>query len=204
MKNNLLLLENNFSDFGLWIACGLILSCSLYYLIRSNNVANLPNNTEPLINQEIEAINNENMGPFREEEIETIFNENMVPVSNSNIDDILTDSDLDTVSEYENISDYDSASSDDFYEIFNDPDLYMLPPFESKFKNVEFIMPDLDFNVCSLEELKLFEFCSLYHREMAEHSITEEEMMEIIGLFPERDLATNWINDLLLAIVELL
>jgi hypothetical protein len=39
---------------------------------------------------------------------------------------------------------------------------------------------------------------------MVEHSISEEEMMELICFFSERDLATNWINDLLLAIIELL
>jgi hypothetical protein len=38
---------------------------------------------------------------------------------------------------------------------------------------------------------------------MAEHSVSEEEMMEVIGLFSESELATNWINDLLLAIIEL-
>jgi hypothetical protein len=52
-------------------------------------------------------------------------------------------------------------------------------------------MPDVDFNVCPIEELKLFEFCSLYGKEMAEHSVTEEEMMELICLFSDKDLATN-------------
>jgi hypothetical protein len=66
-----------------------------------------------------------------------------------------------------------------------------MPPFESKFRTVEFIMPDVDFNVCSIEELKLFEFCSLYGKEMAEYSITEEEMMELICYFNKEDLATN-------------
>jgi hypothetical protein len=66
-----------------------------------------------------------------------------------------------------------------------------MPPFESKFHTVEFIMPDVDFNVCPIEELKLFEFCSLYGTEMAEHSVSEEEMMEVIGLFSESELATN-------------
>jgi hypothetical protein len=39
---------------------------------------------------------------------------------------------------------------------------------------------------------------------MAEYSITEEEMMELICYFKKEDLATNWINDLLLAIIEIL
>jgi hypothetical protein len=126
----------------------------------------------------------------------------MVP--NSNIEDFLTDSHFDTESDYDNISDFDSASIADFDEILKDPDLFLMPPFETKFRNVEFIMPDVDFNVCPIEELKFYEFCSLFGKEMAEHSISEEEMMELICLFPERDLATNWINDLLLAIIELL
>ena len=129
-------------------------------------------------------------------------NENMVP--NSNIEDFLTDSDYENISDYDKISDYDSASTADFDEILNDQDLLVSPPFESKFRNVEFIMPDVDFNVCPIEELKFFEFCSLYAKEMAEHSVTEEELMELICLFPEKDLATNWINDLLLAVIELL
>jgi hypothetical protein len=168
-----LLIDNNFYDYGIIIGCGLILGCSVYYLIRGNNIANLPNNTEALTNQEIEAINNENMVP------------------NSNIEDPLTDSDLDTDSDHANISDYDTASTADFDEIVQDPDLLIMPSFESKFRNVEFIMPDVDFNVCPIQELKLFEFCSLYVKEMAEHSISEEEMMELICAFPERDLATN-------------
>nr|YP_009487225.1 hypothetical protein [Russula abietina]AWB36127.1 hypothetical protein [Russula abietina] len=122
----------------------------------------------------------------------------MVP--NSNIEDSLTDSDTET----ESVSDSDKANSADFDEILKITDFYHMPYFESKFKNVKFIMPDVDFNVCPIEELKLFEFCSLFGKEMAEHSVTEEEMMELICLFSERDLATNWINDLLLTIIELL
>jgi hypothetical protein len=172
--NTNLLSNNNLNDYGILIACGLIFGCSLYYLIRSYNIANLPNlpnNTEALTNQEIPTINNANMVP------------------DSIIEELSTDSD--TESDYNNISDYDRASTADFDEILADPDLYFLPSFESKFKNVEFIMPDVDLNVCPLEELKLFEFCSLYSREMAEHSITEEEMMELICLFSKEDLATN-------------
>nr|YP_010384648.1 hypothetical protein NDC34_mgp07 [Russula rosea]UHA57047.1 hypothetical protein [Russula rosea] len=186
-----LLTNNNICDYGILIACGISLCCTVYLLILSNNIANLPNNTEDLTNQEIEAIENEI--------------ENRVLVSNiENIEDFLTDSDFETDSSYDNISDYESANEDDFSEIWEDPDLVILPPFETKFRNVEFIMPDVDLNVCPIEELKLFEFCSLYGKEMAEHSVTDEEMMDIICLFQEEELATNWINDLLLAIIELL
>jgi hypothetical protein len=181
-----LLLNNNLFGYGIIIGCGLTLGCSVYYLIISNNIANIPNNTEALTNQEIKTIKNENMVP------------------NSNIEDIITDSDTETDIASDNISEYESFGADDFDEIINNPDLYFLPHFESKFKNVEFIMPDVDFNVCPIEELKLYEFCSLFGKEMAEHSVTEEEMMELISLFSEKELATNWINDLLLAIIDLL
>jgi hypothetical protein len=168
-----LILNNNLFGYGIIIGCGLTLGCSVYYLIRRNNIANLPNNTEALTNQEIEAINNENMVP------------------NSNIEDFITDSEIETYIASDYASEYDSASTADFDEILQDPDLFFLPHFESKFKDVEFIMPDVDLNICPIEELKLFEFCSLYAKEMAEYSITEEEMMEIISLFSEKELATN-------------
>jgi len=183
-----LLLNNNLSGYGIIIGCGLTLGCSVYFLIKSNNA----------------PIPTTNMEPLTHEEIETISNENIETISNENVEDYITDSDseIDTASDY--LTEYDSASTSDFDEIINDPDLYFLPPFESKFKDVEFIMPDVDLNVCPIEELKLYEFCSLYGKEMAEHSVTEEEMMELISIFSEKELATNWINDLLLAIIDIL
>jgi hypothetical protein len=54
-------MDNNLFDYGILIGCGLILGCSVYYLIRSNNIANLPNlpnNTEALTNPDIETISN--------------------------------------------------------------------------------------------------------------------------------------------------
>nr|YP_009487252.1 hypothetical protein [Russula foetens]AWB36154.1 hypothetical protein [Russula foetens] len=185
---NYLIFENDLNMCYIFIGSGLFLSFSLYYLIRNNNIANLPNNTEA----------------FTQEEIDAIINENAVTVINSdNLDDI-TDSETDISSNYQSSFDSDSDSEANFDDILNDPDLLFMPPFKSKFRDTEFIMPDVDLNVCPLEELKLFEFCSLYGQEMAEHSITEEDMMEIICLFKEDDLATNWINDLLLAIIKLL
>jgi hypothetical protein len=182
------LLSNNFNFFGygILIGCGLTLGCSVYYLLISNNTGNIPNNTEPLTNQQIETISKDNLVP------------------DSNTEDFITDSDFETDPGSDYLSEHDSDSTDAFEEIFNNPDLYWVPPFESKFKNVEFIMPDVDFNVCPIEELKLYEFCALFGKEMAEHSVSEEEMMELISLFSEKELATNWINDLLLAIIDLL
>jgi len=172
MENNLLH-DNNLNLYFILIASGLILGCTLYYLIRSNNT----------------AVPTKNMEPFTNEEIEAILNENTTAISNADIEDFITD--IDTESDYHNISDYDNVSTADFEEILKDPDLLFAPSFESKFRNVEFIMPDVDFNVCPIEELKLFEFCSLYGKEMAEHSITEEDMMELICTFQIEDLATN-------------
>jgi len=63
-------------------------------------------------------------------------------------------------------------------------------------------MPDVDFNVCSIEELKLFELSSIFSREMEEHSISEEDLIGLIKRFPKKDLTTNWINDLILKLIE--
>lgn len=52
-------------------------------------------------------------------------------------------------------------------------------------------MPDVDFNVCPIEELKLFELVSLYSRELSEHAVSTEDLMELICLFSKADLATN-------------
>ena len=182
------LINNNISDYGIFISCGLILGCSVYYLIKSNYTTILPKNTN------IEALT--------KEESEAIVNENAVNISNANIEDVLTDSDTET--DYLGISDYDSASSTDFDEIVTDPEIYCMPYVPSMYNPEEFIMPDVDFDVCPIEELKLFEFCSLFSKEMAEHSISEEDMIELIAIFPKEDLATNWINDLLLSIIKLL
>jgi hypothetical protein len=190
--SNTLLSNNNLFDYNILIGCGFILGCSLLYLIRSNYTAILYKNKEALTNQEIEAI----------------INENAVTITNNeNIDAIIdSDSDSDTDVDYQSTFDSESSSdsSSDFENILNDPDLYFLPYVESLFSSEKFIMPDVDFNVCPIEELKLYEFCSLFSREMAEHSVTEEELMELISIFSKEQLATNWINDLILAIINLL
>ena len=160
MTNNLLF-DNNLDFYGILIGSGLILSCSIYYLIKSNYTAIPTKNMEPLTN----------------EEIETIINENMEPISNENVEDFITDSDFETdiASDYQ--STFDSDSTSDFESILNDPDI--------------FFMPNVDFDVCPIEELKFFEFNSLYAREIVEHSITEEDIMEFIYSFSKEELATN-------------
>lgn len=169
--------DNSLNIYYVCISSGFVLISSLYYFFRSNNI----------------AIPTQNMEAFTHEEIEAIIKENATTVINSeNIDDIIdsySDTDTEISSDYESL--FPSATTADFDEILKDPDLLFMPPFESKFKLSKFIMPDVDLNVCPLAELKLFEFCSLYGQEMAEHSITEEDMMELLGMFQEKDLATN-------------
>nr|UEP17232.1 hypothetical protein [Lactarius zonarius] len=170
---NTLLSNNNLFDYGILIGCGLILGCSVFYLIRSNYTANLPTNTEALTKQEIEAI----------------INENAETISNANIEEILTDSDFstDVVSDYDNGFETDSTDSTvDIEEL----DL--------------FIMPDVDLNVCPIEELKLFEFNSLYAREIEENDLDDEEILNFLSLFTEDELLTNKINELFLYAISLL
>jgi hypothetical protein len=122
----------------------------------------------------------------------------MEPVSNANVEDFSdTDTEFSTETDYEHISDYEQlaehpiATRADMVRFIKQEDMLFLPPFESKFKNVKFIMPDVDLNVCPLDELKLFEFQALYSKEMAEHSVSEDEMLELIREFSDRDLASN-------------
>jgi hypothetical protein len=189
---NTLLSNNNLFDYNILIGCGFILGCSLLYLIRSNYTDILYKNKEALTNQEIEAIINENA---------------VTIINNENIDAIIdndSDADVDYQSTFDNESLFDSASSSDFENILEDSDTFMAPFVESMCGSDKFIMPDVDFNVCPIEELKLFELCSLYSREMAEHSISEADLMEMISMFNKEDLATNWINDLILVFINLL
>lgn len=168
---NNLILDNDLNIYPVLIGSWLILTFSIYYLIISNNT-NQPQNTEALINEEMEAI----------------MNENAVNVINANIDEF-TESDLDTdtgsaintpfVSESETSSDTES--------ILDDPEI--------------FFMPNVDFNVCPIEELKHFEFKSLYARELVEHSISDDEIFEFLSWFTKEDLATNWINDVFLWVI---
>jgi hypothetical protein len=62
---------------------------------------------------------------------------------------------------------------------------------KSIYNSEKFIMPDVDFNICPIEELKLFELSSIFFRELAEHMVSEEDLMEIICLFSKAELATN-------------
>jgi|ERR1700678_2802037 len=152
-KNLLLLFDDNLNLYVILIGSGLILTCTLYYLIKNNYTAIPSKNMEPLTNEKIEAIVNENA--------------DKTAVSNENIDKLLTDSDSETEVELDSQSTFDSDSTSDTESILNDPDI--------------FFMPNVDFDVCPIEELKLFEFNSLYSREIVEHSITQEDIIEFIS-----------------------
>jgi hypothetical protein len=175
MNTNLLLANTQNLDISyVLIGAGVILGCTLCYLIISK-YANIPT-------KNMEAITNE--------EIDTIINENMVAVTNGNVEDFITDSDSETEVEFDSQSTFDSDSTSDTESILNDPDL--------------FFMPNVDFDVCPIEELKFFEFNSLYAREIVEHSITDADIMEFLSWFSKEDLATNWINDVFIYIITLL
>jgi hypothetical protein len=164
-----LFFDNHFTDYGILIGCGLILSCSVIYLIRSNYTAIPSKNLEALTNEEIEAIVNENA---------------VTKINNENIDAII-DSDSDT----DVTSDYQTTDNESILDVdCNELDL--------------FFMPNVDFDVCSIQELKLFEISSIYYREIAEKFITEEQLTEIISSFTDAELATNAINDLILLIIS--
>jgi hypothetical protein len=162
-----LLFDNNFTDYGILIGCGVILGCSIFYLFRSNYTAIPYQNIEALTNEEIEAIVNENA---------------VTIINNENIDAII-DSDSDT----DVASDYQSTSESTLDLDLTDLDL--------------FFMPDVDFDVCSIQELKFFEISSIYQREIAENLVTDEELMELICGFTDIELATNSINELILLII---
>jgi Glu-tRNA(Gln) amidotransferase subunit E-like FAD-binding protein len=62
-------------------------------------------------------------------------------------------------------------------------------------------MPNVDLDVCSIYELKHFEISSLYSDEISYYGITEEELIEMIGIFDIDQLLTNDINDSILLII---
>lgn len=165
MINNLLF-DTNLTDYGILIGSGIILGCSIYYLIRRN---------QTLFNK-IEALTNE--------EIEGIVNENAVTVINNENIDAIIDSDTDTDIESIFLNTSDDESIIDLTEL----DL--------------FFMPDVDFDVCSIQVLKFFEICSMFSREMAAKGITEEQITELIYSFTDIELLTNSINDLNLLIIN--
>jgi hypothetical protein len=62
-------------------------------------------------------------------------------------------------------------------------------------------MPNVDLDVCSIYELKLFEISSIYSQEIFDNGITEAELIEMIGIFDFDQLCTNEINETILFII---
>lgn len=172
--NKDLLLNNISLDLNILIVLSIVLGCSIYYLILSKNTA--------VVQQNIEA--------FTAEEIEAIWNENAVNVVNADID-ALTDSETEYSSDNESTG-FDTDTDIDIAteNILNDPNL--------------FFMPNVDLNVCSIQELKFFEFSSLYAEEIASHMITDEDIMEFLSWFTEEQLLTNWINHVFYAVITII
>jgi hypothetical protein len=161
--------ENLSLQEKIFISYGLLCVYTIYFIIKSQFIDTpikhlTAEDLEAIMN---EALMNENIEPLTIEDIEAIMNENIVSVSNANIEDYITDTDSSTELETDYQSTFDSESSSDTESILNDPDL--------------FFMPNVDFDVCPIEELKFFEFSSLYSREIVEHYISDEEIMEFIS-----------------------
>nr|QGP74788.1 hypothetical protein [Russula griseocarnosa] len=182
---NELILDQNINISLIIIGSLLIIGCSIYYIVKNNNTAIPTNNTEAFTFEEIEA----SFEDDRYRNLTTVSNEN----TEENLDQYFmdSDSDTDTVSDYENPFDSENElDSSDIESILNDPDIFM--------------MPNVDFDVCPIEELKFFEFNSLYAKEISENGVTEEDILDFIYSYSKEELATNWINDLFIKAVNLL
>ena len=146
------------------------------------------NNNNFFPNQNIPAITNG--------EIEAIANENAVNAVNVlniiHIDETIDD-------EFEVDSGYGSNESNVGSDISNDSDYQ----FEFVINDpTPFVMPDVDFNICPIHELRAFEFQSLYARELEENSVSEEDVIEILSWFTEEQLATNIVNDIFVELIS--
>jgi hypothetical protein len=136
-----------------------------------------------LIKSNYIPIPSKNMEALTNIEIDAIVNENAATIINSeNLID--SDSDTEVASDYQSTSDNDSILEVDC----DDLDL--------------FFMPNVDFDVCPIQELKFFEISSIFYREIAENSITDDQLMEIINSFTETELLTNAINDFILLCIS--
>jgi len=180
----LLLLNKNLYNNYILIGAWLILSCTLYYLKKRKKAAIL-------------LLSRSN---FTIEDIESISNENAVTVFNGDINDIITDDDFDLEVFAATGSVFDSESDSDI-----DIDIDSVSTSVSDNSPFDFsdimadygltIFPDVDFNICSIQELKLFEIRSLFATELEEHQMSDEDILEIISWFSDAQLASLWIND---------
>jgi hypothetical protein len=123
-----LLTDNDLNFYYILIASGIILSCSLYYLLKKNNTENLNKNTE------------------------TINNEDMIGISND-ILDAITDSDFesDMASDYQTPFDSQSTIDIDPTEL----DLFFMPNVDIDQFSIHELK---HFEICSLysEEMEAY------------------------------------------------
>lgn len=142
-----------------------------------------------LVRSKYTVIPSKNIEALTNGEIEAIVNENTVTITNNEnieaINDDDTESDVDSY--------YDCITS--HFETLDEVDITDLDLF---------FMPYVDFDVCSIQELKFFEISSIYSKEIAEYYITDEQLMDIICYFTDTELATNDINDFILLIMSYL
>src|SRR6266481_1459704 len=107
-----------------------------------------------------------------------LIKSNNTPIPSKDIEAIIdSESDTDTASDYQSTTDTESTLDIDIGEL----DLYF--------------MPNVDFDVCSIQELKHFELSSIFAQELIEHDINSDELMELICMFTKEQLMTNSIND---------
>lgn len=135
-----------------------------------------------LIRSNYTTIPSKNIVDFTNEEIEAIVKENAIVVSDSDYDSE-SDHDTEVLFDYQSTSDTESSSDDDIADL----DL--------------FYMPNVDFDVCSIQELKFFEISSLYYKEIAANNVTDEELMQLICYLTEDQLLTNKINNFIYHII---
>lgn len=121
-----LIFDNNFNFYYILIGSGFILSCSLYYLFKNNNIENLNINTEIKNNEDIPHISNE-------------------------IIDAITDSDFESDNASDYLSPFDCESN---IEIYTDElDLFFMPNIDPNICSIHELK---HFEICSLyrEELE--------------------------------------------------
>lgn len=189
-----LIIDNNLTDYGFSITWSLILGWSIFFFSTRNTITDnefiAGNNVQTIINNEVIAGNNVQT---------TIDNENLagdnVPTIIDN-ENIASDS-VPTIINNENI-----ASGSVPTIINNDPETNVMDDLFNKTKDVDpFIMPDVDLNVCSIQELKHYEISSIFQKELAEKCINDQQLTEIISNFTQEQLLTNAVNDAILVLI---
>ena len=124
--------------------------------------------------------------------MEALIAVNMEAISQAKINPSLTDSNLNTDSETDHDPVFDSDSSFD-----TDTDT------ENVAEKLEiYYLPFVDLDVCSIQELKLFELHSLYSEQIAAKNLTDEDLMEIITFFTDAELCSIYVNQWIIVAIN--